>query len=192
LNDAYLPSTLPSRFRNGDPLIDDSTLTLSIRSGEIFSTFIHREYGQPPLSYYKRVVRESSAHKIVIVAQDLANPVTLPLIDFVQEQKRELTLYIGTPDRGLQILFASKHLAGGAGSFVWAIQSLSQRIERFWFFDSTWDGCMPSRRHVKASRIVDQSSAYVAAVMRSNWRKSPDQLRLMTEYPEEALATEAL
>jgi hypothetical protein len=192
LIDAYLSPMLPARFRNGDPLIDNSTLTLNIRSGEIFSSFIHREYGQPPLSYYKRVVRESGAGRVVVVAQDLANPVTVPLIDFVRAQNRELVLFIGGPDRGLEILFASKQLAGGAGSFVWAIQSLSQRIERYWFFDSTYDGCVPARRNVKVGRIFDRPGAYVAAVMRSNWQKLPEQLQLMTEYPEESLSTETL
>jgi hypothetical protein len=188
--DRHIAPLLPKSVIGGSPYIDASTLSLHVRAGDIFSSLIHRGYGQPPLAYYKRVVSESESKRVLIIAEDMGNPIIAPLIGHVRACNREVLLYIGDLAGTLQLLFNSHELAAGIGSFVWAVQALSPHIKKYWYFERIFDQCIFARPNITVARVSDKLGEYTSAIMQNNWQNTPEQLAMMTDYREDSLVVE--
>lgn len=106
------------------PKSDKDTLHIHIRSGDIFYDNIHEYYVQNPLSYFENAIKFYK--KIVIITQDLKNPVTsyLKKINNV-EVKVGRSLEEDISD----FLSATNLCIGGVGSFIPAICLLSSNVE---------------------------------------------------------------
>ncbi len=186
----HIAPLVPHEFLSGSDHIDADTLTVHIRSGDIFSDLIHTGYGQPPLAYYRRVLENSQHGTVLVVAEDIGNPVIMPFIELARAAGRKVSMFSGGLRETLAILFNSTELVGGIGSFLWAIEALSPHVRKYWFFERMFDKCVFDRPKIRVARVGDPSGGYVNEVLRDNWRNTPEQRQLMLDYPPEALSIE--
>lgn len=187
--DTHIAPLLPRDFVEGSPLVDEEVLTVHIRSGDIFHDDIHPTMGQPPLSYYELVLEQAKKTRIVVVTEDLRNPVIAPFMGLARSKDLEVVMFSGGLRQSLRLLFNSYELVGGIGSFAWAVESLSRKIRRYWFFERVFDESLFARSQVRAVRVSDTTDQYVAAVC-DDWRNTLQQRQMMLEFPISALESE--
>jgi hypothetical protein len=188
--DDHISRLLPNEFTCGHPLLDDKTITMHFRAGDIFALqIVPSWYGQPPLAYYKVVLDHSSAEKIVIVYEDTGNPTVESFARYVASIGMEVVLQSADLRSDLAILFNSIELVSSTGTFVWSVSTLSKQLQRFWFFERMHDHSLFARSGISINRIHDEVGDYARLVLSANWAKTPEQLGLMLDYPTSALNT---
>jgi len=106
------------------PKTDKGTLHIHIRSGDIFGENPHKYYVQNPLFYFKSAIKHYE--KIVVISQDLKNPVTncLKKLDNI-----EVKIGRSLKEDISEFLSASNLCIGGVGSFIPVICLLSSNVE---------------------------------------------------------------
>ena len=62
---------LRDEILNNLPKINASKdeLYIHIRSGDIFSTWIHRLYAQPPLCFYQKILKNFTFKKVILISE---------------------------------------------------------------------------------------------------------------------------
>jgi hypothetical protein len=174
---------------------DDDALYIHIRSGDVFEgKNVHREYVQPPLAYYKKVIQHAidvlSVSRFVIVFEDEKNPCISALRSYMDDHSLSYRLQSGTYFEDIQTLVFSKHLCIGFGSFSEAICLLSSRVENVYCFNDIgrlpvkFDGGVDytkfSPRKFNVYKVVDKARQYIR---HGDWRNHPAQRRMMIDYP---------
>ncbi|ESQ76707.1 discoidin domain-containing protein [Asticcacaulis sp. AC402] len=165
-------------------------LAIHIRSGDIFSTWIHAGYIQPPLAFYElvidRLVREKGIKRIRLVYEDKGNPVIDVLEARLKAAAIPFSSQSSTVEDDIMALIDSQHLAFGIGTFGTGVCHFSRQIETVYYFSPT-GGCpfagIPNVRHVV--HITDKAGAYIKE---GQWANSPEQRQMMIDYPIENLA----
>ena len=159
--------------------LTDSDLILFIRSGDIFTInqeFI-RGYGQPPLSFYEKVIEIEQPKRIFVLAEDDANPIVHALMS--QNQSNTELVRLGM--RGdFEFMLGAKKIATGTTTMMPNLLNLSTDIQRCYTFVNglkSFDG-----RFINTI-INDNDGHYKSEILSNNWTHSPEQLRLMVEYP---------
>jgi len=108
------------------PEINDDTLVIHIRSGDIFGGWIHKNYVQPPLSFYKKIILETDSSDILIVTQeDKKNPCINELVNW----DPRVRVQTGSLVRDVSAILKAKKLVIGFGSFGWMLSLLSKNLE---------------------------------------------------------------
>ncbi len=186
--DGHISRLLPDEFARGHRLLNDKTITMHFRAGDIFASETTPSwYGQPPLAYYKFILDHSSAEKVVIVYEDTGNPTVQAFASHVRSVGREVVLQSADLRSDLAVLFNSAELVSSMGTFVWAVSTISKRLKIFWFLERMHDQCLFARSDISISGIHDELGDYTRAVLSANWAKTPEQLGLMLDYPTSAL-----
>ena len=72
---------LKNQILNNLPKIlsNSEELYIHIRSGNIFKSYFHGFYSQPPFCFYERVLKNFSFKKVILIAQDTHNPIVIKL-----------------------------------------------------------------------------------------------------------------
>ena len=167
------------------PTMPDGSLTIHIRSGDIFRGMHAPGYGQPPLAYYEAIVDSGDWTAISVVFEDDSNPVVAPLIAHCQDRFNDVRLVSGSVLDDAGHVLCAKTVVASRGTFVPAIAGISPDIERVYTF------AQPMRalggRPLEVVRVDDAAGLYVKEVCNYNWENSAGQRRLMVSYPKEAL-----
>lgn len=168
----------------------DDELTVHFRAGDIFSDpAAAAGYTQPPLAFYTLLTRHllstKSIKRVRLVFENYGNPCIERFIEFLKKMKIPYRTQSGTLTEDLSALVNSKYLVFGFGSFGLAVCYLSTRIDTVFCFQSFSDTSyndMPSVKNVVLIR--DRAKKYTKV---GEWRNSPQQLKLMLDYPESSL-----
>lgn len=104
---------IKSKFEPID--IPNDTLVMHIRSGDIYSTNIQPAYAQPPLCYYKSIINKYKWKRVMILAQDMQNPVIPELIKMGAE------FYNFSLKKTIQHVYYAKTLVIGFGTFGFGV-----------------------------------------------------------------------
>ena len=118
------------------------TLVIHIRSGAIFNktkkesalqpeieSWIHPNYVQPPLTYYKRIIEEESPQKILIVTEkNKANP----CIESLLQWDNSIQVQTGTFTEDVNTMLSAEKLIVGFGTWGWALSLMSTSINKLW------------------------------------------------------------
>lgn len=95
-------------IKKNDKLDDSSIVYIHFRGGDIFSNNPHKAYVQPPLSYYKNIVKNYK--NVKLICEDKSNPCVNELL------KQENTEYISnTLENDLSVLSNVSNLIIGFG-----------------------------------------------------------------------------
>lgn len=188
--DTYIAPLIPEYLARGDPRITSDTITAHFRAGDIFSSCIHKGYGQPPLSYYKLALDQSAASVLVVVYEDKGNPTIEPFIDYAMRTKREVIVQSADLRSDLALLFGSTELISGRGSFLWAVHALSCNLKSFWYFHWAFDRSAFARPGIRVNCVTDTRGEYENEIIANNWSNTESQRRMMLEYPADALKWE--
>lgn len=163
---------------------DPDVLTIHLRSGDVFSHPYPSDHGQPPFSFYSKVIDSHEWSKVVIVAEDRANP-NMELIESnLSRNELSYRLEIGTIEDAFSAIGSASNLVMSAGSFNAAVLAISGRLPDRVFVFGTEALPLQLRGVV---RIIDEKGTYVNSILNDNWAGTEEQLELMRNYPESSL-----
>ncbi|MCP9926409.1 hypothetical protein [Cyanobium sp. CH-040] len=166
----------------------NNDLVIYIRSGDVFSgSSPHPSYGQPPFAFYRKVVlfRKRKWQTVRVVFQDLGNPVIEPLLQWLPDHCRQMIPVSGELRDDLSVLLNARNLISGKGTFCSAVSALSRHLRTVYCFDREFKSW--GNKKVKALSFADRAENYIRQIYAGNWRNSPEQRRLMVNYPDHAI-----
>lgn len=167
------PGLAPCR---ADEYLPADTLVAHLRSGDIWSTFIHPVYFQPPLHFYTdAVARASPARVVLVTSPDRANVCYAPFRAYLEARgipyKEQAS---GRFEDDLKVLLRARTLVWGTTTIRLAVGVLGAAAETQYCTDSS-DHMLPEVGRVV---LLPTSDAYRTAV-RAGWTNSPEQRRLL-------------
>ena len=161
--------------------ISPNDLTCFIRSGDIFIESPNSQYGQPPLSFYRKVITEGAWEKIYIAAEDDKNPVSGALLGFCKEKRFNHQLIRRGMRGDFEFLLGSTNICGGFTSLLPAIAKISTDLIRSFSFETRiWEEGIEIQ-------INDANGHYKDSVLNNNWANTSEQRELMLTYSIENL-----
>lgn len=165
----------------------EGILTIHLRGGDIFGSNPHRDYGQPPLSFYLALIKSEHWKQIILVSEDDHNPCFRHIkgwceasgMPLRQEGQDSLT-------RAIETLGSARNVALSHGTFGPAALFLQPTSRRVFFFGQEPHPLL-ERSAQSLHRVVDLRGQYMREVMSRNWTNSSQQRELMVSYPESCL-----
>lgn len=176
--------TLSLLAKSDDPL-HESSLYIHLRSGDIFKkTPPHRDYGQPPLAFYTKIIRSQPWRKVHLVFEDQFNPVIPALQSFLSEAGILYETHSGDIRHDIEVLLRAKNLVIARGTFIYPILCISQYIDQVFYFEvdehSLW-GLQNSP--IRFHKCTDLGDTYRRTIL-TEWKNNAEQNALMLDYPE--------
>ncbi len=194
---APLSNTIPNHYlamidlteavnlkHSAEPL-GEQDLVIHIRSGDVFQKNPHSGYGQPPLSFYKKIVELPIWHSISLVFEDKSNPIIDPLIDFAKQRCSRVEEVSGDIRSDIEYLLRAKTLVVGGGTFLPAIAAMSRNLTTVYSFLGnfvTW-----GNPNISCTIVGDKQDVYSSEILSNNWQNTESQRKLMLEYPMDTL-----
>ncbi|WP_156383052.1 discoidin domain-containing protein [Rhizobium sp. Root483D2] len=164
-------------------------LCIHIRSGDIFSSWVHADYVQPPLSFYKLLIEklngEGVISKVKLVFEDRRNPVVDPLEAYLRDRSIDYTCQSGTVVDDINTIVNAKYMAYGYGTFGQAICHFSDSIDTVFNFVPEGGQLFPQLPNIRRTiNIIDQSKEYIKV---GEWRNTDDQRNMMVAHSMDKL-----
>jgi hypothetical protein len=170
--------------KNDDPQ-EANALYIHLRSGDIFKkTPPHRDYGQPPLAFYTKIIRSQPWTKVHLVFEDQFNPVIPALQSFLSESNVEYETHSGDIHHDIEVLLRAKNLVIARGTFIYPILCISKNIDQVFYFEvdehSLW-GLQNSP--ISFHKCIDLGGSYRSTIL-TQWENDTQQNELMIAYEE--------
>jgi hypothetical protein len=120
----------PHFLVNPAPVIDDDTLVIHIRSGDIFNPGAHGFYVQPPFAFYKKVIEDFGFKKLYILTEsDMRNP----CIHLLQTEYPTVKIQSSSLAEDVSVILQAKHfLCNSHGTFGHMLALLSDKLEHLY------------------------------------------------------------
>lgn len=163
---------------------DINELYIHIRSGDIFwnrNPDFAPDYAQPPLCFYKKIIKENNFSKIYIISQDRGNPVVDKLIN----ENNNIIYNQNSIEKDIALLSYAYNIVGSISSFLISIIKLNNNLKYFWEYDIYLTSLkIPHLHH----SIYNFTRNYTIFQMKPSnlyknemiiWQCSDDQLNLM-------------
>tara|TARA_B110000503_G_C7078789_1_gene384170 strand:- start:65 stop:1129 length:1065 start_codon:yes stop_codon:yes gene_type:complete len=162
-------------------------LTIHLRSGDIFWSNPHRSYGQPPFSYYLRILESKPWEHVILVAEDDQNPCYEMISDWCEKHQKNLEVTGLEFQDTLSAIAGARNLVTGGGTFVPAITYLFPLERTIYTFEHTGEALMCGEE-ISILNVRDQLGDYARQVLSKNWTNSGIQRELMVSYPPSGLS----
>lgn len=168
----------------------ENSLTIHLRSGDIFEKDIHSGYGQPPLAFYLQSIRHFKPDFVVLVYENESNPVIPALIKYLKEKPLSFRVQSSKILRDdISVLINATSLVIGNGTFANGVIAFSENLRRVYTFNSPLDrGYQGGNFKVENIVIGDNNGQYKKMILSNNWHNTPEQRQLMLSYREEYLS----
>ena len=168
---------------------EQQALYIHLRSGDIFKKIPpHRDYGQPPLAFYKKIVRSQPWTKVYLVFEDQFNPVIPALQEFLQASGIACQTHSGDIHQDIEVLLRAKHLVIARGTFIYPILCISQNIQQVFYFEvdehSLWG---LQNAPIEFHKYIDVDGTYRSTIL-TDWKNDAEQNARMVEYPEASIS----
>ena len=112
--------------------MDYEDLYIHIRGGDVFSLIPHINYVQPPLCFYKNILKQFKYRKAYIISEDNNNPIILKLI----KKNPDLILYINNSiEKDISILINAYKIVKSMSSFINTIIQLNYNLKILWEYN---------------------------------------------------------
>ena len=162
-------------------------LVVHVRSGDIYFREGVGDWGQPPVAYYEKIIREEPWSRVFVVCEDNESPVLRPITALCESLGIQHFFQSGTLAEDLALLARATNLVVGRGTFAPAVVLLNMALEKVFFFEDRFDSKFvdPS---IELVCVVDEQGAYRESVLQGRWVNSEEQRALMVSYPMSALA----
>lgn len=182
---SFLKFTKDSTFTDDGP----EALHIHIRSGDIFSKKNpHPSYGQPPLSFYKTVIHSQNWEKIIIIYEDMRNPVIDKLVNFLSSKNIPHEIQSKNLQQDTARLLNATNIVIGRGTFIYPMLCLSNKVSHVFYFEENGaDEWGLEESKIRFIKLVDTEGEYKNTVL-SRWLNTDAQRVLMLNYPEEKIA----
>ncbi|MBC8442879.1 MAG: hypothetical protein H8D80_01680 [Proteobacteria bacterium] len=161
--------------------VSDDTLVIHIRSGDIFGGWTHKNYAQPPLSYYKKIIEEEKPSDVLIITQpDKRNPCIKKLLSWDSNIK----VQCGTLREDVSAILKARKLVIGFGTFGWMLSMLSGRIHNL-YCPTVCTDLFDSFYHVSPFHIKRYD--FENYIKMGNWENTECQREMMISHPIEKI-----
>jgi hypothetical protein len=171
----------------GAPRVPEGHLTIHLRGGDVFGPDPHRDYGQPPLAFYLKVLESHSWKGVILVTEDDSNPCQDGIEDWCKTRSTPVLMRGKTSvNEAVEILGAAASVVLSNGSFGPAALFLNPRIRTVFFFGESPHPLLCSQG-ADVYGVGDSTGAYTRLVMAGNWSNDSDQRSLMMSYPATSL-----
>lgn len=111
--------------------IESKDLIIYIRSDDIFDGHAHLDYSQPPLCFYKTIIKNYKFKNIFIIAKNKKNP----NINYLLKQFPNIIFNNNRLDIDISYLVHAYNIVGCPSTFFFSIFQLNQNIKNLWEFD---------------------------------------------------------
>ena len=112
----------------GNASLDDTSIYVHFRGGDIFSSNPHKAYVQPPLSYYKNIIDDYE--NAILVCEDNKNPC---INELLKQENIEFTS--NTLEKDLSILSNVSNLVIGFGTFGFLLYLMNPYLKNLYIPD---------------------------------------------------------
>jgi hypothetical protein len=107
--------------------LDKNSLTIHIRSGDLFDPFPHSEYIVPPLSYYINIIEQYvNSGEIYLLAEDRKNPV----INILLKLHPKIKFKISTLEEDVKMVLRSINIVSSFGTFIPSLLLLTDYTQK--------------------------------------------------------------
>ncbi len=176
-------------IRGESPRSTSQEVSIHIRSGDIFSNWVHPDYVQPPLSFYElvisRLMENFGVTHIHLVFEDRRNPVVDALENLLKSRGIPYRCQSGSLEDDISSLLNAKHMVYGSGTFGPAVCHFSDEIDTIHHFLPEGGHAFENTDNItRTFEVSDASGGYIRV---GEWRNTPEQRRLMLEYPVDRL-----
>ena len=120
-------------FLNNVPKYEsnENDLYIHVRSGDIFQSFLHPRYGQPPLCFYEYIINNFQFRKIFIVSEDKSNPV----INALLKKYINISYLNNSFVEDVSYIINAYNLVFSTSSFCLCLARLSKNIKKIFSYD---------------------------------------------------------
>jgi hypothetical protein len=166
--------------------LEDDTLAIHIRSGDIFDPDPNPRYGQPPLSWCELLIERGGFGRVVVIAQtEFAVGRANPVVTELRRRWPQVEVISQSPEHDFHTLRHARHLALSVSTFAVAAAMLNSRLETLHVprydrvADHNLSNIFPQNVDLGFTRYDYSIGRYDG--MRS-WSCSPEQIRLLCEH----------
>ena len=113
--------------------VDPNDLFIHIRGGDIFKSWIGKNYAQPPLCYYEKVLnnKNHSFNHVYIISMDHSNVV----LDALTEKYKNIIYKKNSLKYDISLLCKASNLVVSSSSFAFSAIKLNDNLKNLWEFD---------------------------------------------------------
>ena len=152
--------------------LDYNKIYIHFRGGDIFANNPHKAYVQPPLSYYKNIIKDYN--KTILVCEDKKNPC---INELLKQENIEYTS--NTLEKDLSILSNVSNLVIGFGTFGFLLYLMNPRLKNLYipkfFVDELPKGEWGNDIKVHVINLPN----YIKV---GEWKFNEEQKKIMLEY----------
>ena len=157
-------------------------LYIHIRSGDIFTTNIHRNYSQPPLCFYQKIINENNYKNIYLMSNGHENPIVDKLLYLYPKIK----FIHGSPIDAASILVNIYNLILPVSTFSYTLIRLNNNLRNIYIYDILVDieknwfyGTDYYFQFDNFSIYQMKPSNKYQIIMKGKWNNTKEQLNLM-------------
>ena len=162
--------------------VNDTDLVIYFRSGDIFAkSSPHPGYGQPPLSFYQKVIDQEKPDRCILVFEDRGNVCIEQVEIFLTNKAIPFICQSSDVYSDIACLKNSVNLIVARGTFGDAITLLTNRIKKVYFFEDRYEFELALLRGAKVFRGCDKTGKFKSKVL-TNWQNTEEQKKLMLNY----------
>ena len=163
--------------------VSDTDLVIHFRSGDIFANSSpHPKYGQPPLSFYQKVIEQEKPDRCILVFEDRSNVCIEQVEDFLTQKAIPFICQSSDVYSDIACLKSSVNLIVARGTFGDAITLLTNRLKKVYFFEDRYKFELALLRGAKVFRVSDKTGEFKGKVLTGNWQNTEEQKKLMLNY----------
>ena len=174
--------------------VSETDLVIHFRSGDIFhKSTPHSLYGQPPLSFYLKVIESEKLDRCILVFEDKGNVCIGKVENFLKNVSIPFVCQSSSDvSTDISCLKKSVNLIVARGTFGNAITLLANNLKKVYFFEDLYNFQLALARGAKVYRVYDKSKEFKNKLLRNNWKNTTEQKEMMLSYDGSNLGMENL
>ena len=146
-------------------------LIIKLRSGDIFINHIHRNYSQPPLCFYQKIINENKFDKIYILSNGHENPV----VDKLLKLYPKIKYMEGTLEEAISIIINAYNIVMPVSSFPKTLIRLNNNLKNLYVYQTNFINLTNANY---TEHKMKPSQNYLK-IMKNKWNNTKKQLDLM-------------
>ena len=168
----YVKHIFKIQLENNNVIENYNNIYIHFRGGDIFSSNPHKSYVQPPLSYYKNIIKEYDIIKLV--CEDKKNPCVNELL------KQENVEYISnTLEKDLSKLSNVSNLVIGFGTFGFLLYLMNPCLKNLYIPDFFVNELPKGEWGNDIKVHIINLPNYIKV---GDWKNSVEQRKMMLDY----------
>ena len=168
----YIKPIFKIQLEGNNHLDSNNEIYIHFRGGDIFSSNPHKAYVQPPLSYYKNIIKKYDIIKLV--CEDKKNPCISKLL---KQDNVEYTS--NTLEKDLSILSTAINLVIGFGTFGFLLYLMNTNLKNLYIPDFFVNELPKGEWGDDIKVHIIELPNYIKV---GEWNNTEEQRKLMLEY----------